>query len=66
MLPQRAALYLLDLNPVYHLLEIVRLPLLGMVPRAANWAVALGLALAGWCAALLLFGRFKRRIAYWL
>ena len=31
-LPQGAVLYLLDLNPTYHLLELVRGPLLGILP----------------------------------
>jgi lipopolysaccharide transport system permease protein len=66
LLPQRTGLYLLDLNPTYHLLEIVRAPLLGQLPTLMNWEVSLGLALIGWCLALAVYGRFKRRIAYWL
>ena len=37
MLPERASLFLLDLNPFYHLLEIVRAPLLGQAPSSLNW-----------------------------
>ena len=66
LLPQRTGLYLLDLNPAYHLLEIVRSPLLGQLPTAMNWQVSLAMALIGWIMALLVYGRFKRRIAYWL
>ncbi|MDM2732973.1 ABC transporter permease [Citrobacter sp. Cy070] len=66
LLPQRAGLYLLDLNPVYHLLEIVRSPLLGQFPSATNWVISLLLALIGWCVAIIVYGRYKRRIAYWL
>ncbi|WP_232232550.1 ABC transporter permease [Cupriavidus sp. amp6] len=65
-LPERASLYLLDLNPIYHVLEIVRSPLLGQVPTALNWSVSLAMALLGWGAAILVYGRYKRRIAYWL
>ncbi|MDP1664045.1 MAG: ABC transporter permease [Methylobacter sp.] len=66
LLPQRAGLYLLDLNPAYHLLEIVRAPLLGQLPPAINWEVSLGLALVGWSLSIMVYGRYKCRIAYWL
>ena len=65
-LPQRAGAYLLDLNPVYHLRTVVRDPLLGTVPSATSWLVAGGLGVVGWCLATLMYGRYKRRIAYWL
>jgi lipopolysaccharide transport system permease protein len=66
LLPQRAALYLLELNPIFHLLEIVRAPLLGQLPSMTNWVVSSILALIGWGLALAIYGRYKRRIAYWL
>lgn len=66
LLPARAAVYLLDSNPMYHLIEIVRAPLLGQTPTLANWGAALGLALAGWIVTICIYDRYKRRIAYWL
>jgi ABC-type polysaccharide/polyol phosphate export permease len=66
LLPQRAGLYLLDLNPIFHLIEIVRAPLLGQFPSMTNWMVSSVLALIGWGLALAIYGRYKRRIAYWL
>lgn len=66
LLPERAGLYLLDLNPAYHLLEIFRSPLLGQLPTTTNWVVSLALALIGWGVTLAVYGRYKRRIAYWL
>lgn len=66
LLPKRAGTYLLDSNPVYHLLEIVRAPLLGYYPTTANWTVSLILAIAGWAVALAVYGRYKHRIAFWL
>ncbi|QIE24852.1 ABC transporter permease [Caballeronia sp. SBC2] len=65
-LPKQAGLYLLDFNPAYHLLEVVRAPLLGELPYAINWQVSCGLAIIGWSIAIALYGRYKRRIAYWL
>jgi lipopolysaccharide transport system permease protein len=66
LLPERAGHLLLDLNPVFHLIEIVRSPLLGQMPTTMSWEVSLTLALTGWIMALAVYGRFKRRIAYWL
>lgn len=66
LLPERASMLLLDLNPFYHLLEIVRAPLLGQAPSDLNWAVSLSMAIIGWLFALAFYGRYKCRIAYWL
>ncbi|MDF4002857.1 ABC transporter permease [Luteibacter sp. PPL552] len=65
-LPQRAGAYLLDLNPVYHVLAVARDPMLGVIPSVLNWSVSGGLAVVGWIAAITMYGRYKRRIAYWL
>jgi lipopolysaccharide transport system permease protein len=58
--------YILVLNPAYHLLEIVRAPLLGQMPTTLNWQVSIALLVVGWTAAAVLFGRYKGRVAYWL
>jgi lipopolysaccharide transport system permease protein len=65
-LPHRAALYLLNLNPCYHLLQLVRLPILGEMPSEFNWGISVAMAIVGWLIALAIYGRYKRRIAYWL
>ncbi len=66
LLPKRAGLYLLDSNPAFHLLEIVRAPLLGHMPTALNWGVASFFGVAGWLVAIMFYNRYKHRIAYWL
>lgn len=66
LLPDRAGMYLLDLNPIYHLLAIVREPLLGGTPTALNWQISIGMAVIGWSVTIAFYGRYKRRIAYWL
>lgn len=65
-IPQRASLYLVDSNPFYHLITIVRSPLLGQAPTTLNWSVSLLFAGCGWIIALLIYARYQRRIAYWL
>jgi ABC-2 type transport system permease protein/lipopolysaccharide transport system permease protein len=56
----------LQLNPLHHLLELVRAPLLGRSPALESWIVASGLALAGSLLTALSFGRHRGRIAYWV
>lgn len=58
--------YLIDLNPLHHLLEVVRAPLLGTVPGWEHWTVSVLLAAGGWWLTFRLFTRFRNRIAYWL
>jgi len=57
---------LMTFNPFYHLVEIVRAPLLGQVPSAENY-IALGLiSMANFLLAAVLFVRFRARISYWV
>lgn len=58
--------WLLDFNPFYHFVEIVRAPLLGHLPEAINWIASIMIALVGWVLTLLFFNRYRRRIPYWL
>ena len=60
------AAILAHINPVFHFIEIVRAPLLGKLPMAESWLVALVTIGLGFAAALLLFQRVSRRIVYWL
>lgn len=55
-----------QLNPLFHVLEVVRAPLLGTTPPAASWAAVCGLSVAGFLVTLLLFSRYRWRIAYWV
>ena len=63
-LPQRVAL--LEWNPFYHFLEVVRSPLLGQAPSFVSWLVVAGVTLGGWVATLCMYCLFRRRIAYWV
>jgi lipopolysaccharide transport system permease protein len=66
MLPGRIGTELLAFNPFYHLLSIVREPLLGNLPSATNWLVSVIMAIVGWVFALVFFDRYRKRIPYWL
>jgi ABC-2 type transport system permease protein/lipopolysaccharide transport system permease protein len=56
----------LNFNPFYHFVELMRAPLLGEAPLALSWWVVLGITVAGWIAAFLLYARYRGRVAYWL
>lgn len=65
-LPPRLAGILLDFSPFYHLLSLMRKPLLGEVPAMESYIVAVALALVGWTFALFFYGRYRWRVPYWL
>ncbi|MEX3894827.1 ABC transporter permease [Paraburkholderia sp. BR10954] len=58
--------FIVDFNPLAHLIELVRAPLIGEWPSATTWGVSVGLAVAGWLLALGLTGRYLKRIPYWV
>jgi lipopolysaccharide transport system permease protein len=60
------AAFIAYVNPAFHLIEIVRAPLLGQVPMMLSWLVALGTLCGGYLVALALFYRVHHRIVYWL
>lgn len=64
MMPGRA--FVLDFNPFYHLVEVVRAPLLGKVPGLGSWLVVLGITVAGGLVAFEFFRRYRWRVAYWV
>jgi lipopolysaccharide transport system permease protein len=63
-LPNRPAFVLF--NPFYHLIEIVRAPLLGEVVPLVSWGLCVGMALAGFGFTAWLYRRAHARIAYWV
>lgn len=56
----------LGLNPLYHFLQILRLPLLGQAPTVENWVVSLLIACLGWMLALAVHRKFSKSIPYWV
>lgn len=55
-----------DVNPLYHLMELIRTPILGGQVGSLTWLVAFGLLAGGLTMTLLLFSRFRARVPYWL
>lgn len=58
--------WVVDVNPFFHVVELVRAPLLGSAPTAMNWIVAVAMAIVGAAFTFALFARYRYRIAYWV
>jgi ABC-type polysaccharide/polyol phosphate export permease len=58
--------WIADVNPFYHMLEIVRGPMLGQAPHLISWEITLGMAVCMFVCACFLFTRYRHRIIYWL
>ena len=56
----------MDLNPFAALLAVARDPLVGHVPSALEYAIAIGILLLGCAIAVPVYGRYRTRIIYWL
>lgn len=63
-LPQRSVL--LEVNLFYHMVEVVRAPLLGKVPELSSWVVVLSALIGGWILTFVVFRYCRRQIAYWV
>lgn len=66
LLPSRAATMILEPNPFFQLLAIVREPLLGSAASPSNYVYSFTLAIFGWIVAIIFFNKYRDRIAYWL
>jgi lipopolysaccharide transport system permease protein len=58
--------YVTDFNPFFHLLEIVRAPLLGSEPSAKSYLAVLFITLINIVITGAFFSRFRSRISYWV
>ena len=57
---------ILEANPLAHLLEIVRQPLLGRAAAAEHWIFSLAFLAGLAVTALILMALFRRRVVFWL
>lgn len=53
-------------NPFTHLIEIVRLPAIGVFPPLKVWLACILMALIGSLLAMWVYGNARTRVAYWL
>lgn len=53
-------------NPLYHLVEVIRTPLLGESPDPVSWIFLVVTAVLGFLVTFAAFSRYRSRIAYWV
>lgn len=58
--------WIAEWNPVYHLIELVRAPMLSGIVPVTSWLFVLAMTTIGFGIALPLFARTRGRIAYWV
>jgi ABC-type polysaccharide/polyol phosphate export permease len=58
--------FIVDYNLLFHLVEVVRSPLMGRAPGWLTWVMVSIAAIFGWALTLYVYARFRRRIPYWL
>ena len=55
-----------DYNPLFHLIQVVRGPLIGELPTLTNWVVAGVTAVLCVGIGIALFAAYRRQISYWI
>lgn len=65
-LPENFREIIVNYNPLFHLMELIRLPLLGEAPMVESFLLGLALLALGSGVAWLVAWRFSWRIVYWL
>ncbi len=58
--------WIVDYNPLYHFLEIVRAPLYGTLPSQTTWIAIAIITVLGWSGTMLVFAKYRSRIPYWV
>ena len=53
-------------NPIYHLIAVVREPLLGKAPELSHWLIVIFITIVGWTLTIQMLARVRQRIVYWL
>ncbi len=57
---------IVEINPLYHYLEIVRAPMIGKEQHLYHWLIVIACTAVGWAATLLLMKKYRSRVAYWV
>jgi ABC-type polysaccharide/polyol phosphate export permease len=55
-----------DANPLYHLVQVLREPLLGVAPQPVTWAIACASAALSLAVGVYFYARYRCRVAFWV
>ncbi|MDQ3402399.1 MAG: ABC transporter permease [Actinomycetota bacterium] len=59
-------LLLVELNPMYHFIQILRAPMIGSEQSWHHWVVVGAFTIGGWALALLAMRNYRARVSYWV
>jgi lipopolysaccharide transport system permease protein len=62
----RTKAWMAEMNPLFHWIEVIRQPLLGHMPSGAHYVWTLGSLSVLGVLVIVMLGRHRDRIAYWL
>jgi ABC-type polysaccharide/polyol phosphate export permease len=62
----KSRIWIVDWNPLYYLMELVRRPLIGEAPPLSFWAIAIGFTILSLAFSFSFFARFRGRVSYWV
>ncbi|SIS22158.1 ABC-2 type transport system permease protein [Williamsia sterculiae] len=57
---------IVEVNPMFHYLEITRGPLLGEHVEFYHWGIVIACTVVGWLGALLVMRNYRARVTYWV
>jgi ABC-type polysaccharide/polyol phosphate export permease len=58
--------FVAEVNPFFHMIQLVRAPLLGEVAEPLSWIVVLGMCIVGYGLAAFALNRASPKLVYWL
>lgn len=56
---------LVHLNPLHHMIDLLRQPLLGLMAKPESWIFCISSAILGWALAYWVFALKRHRLTYW-
>jgi ABC-2 type transport system permease protein len=60
------ALPIIQLNPLFHFIQIVRAPLIGQAVSIYSWIAVFAITIVGWALALVAMRNYRARVSYWV
>lgn len=60
------AYLIVNANPLYHYVALIREPFLGKQPHLISWLVVIFLTVFGWLASMLVLAKQHRKLIFWL
>jgi len=62
----KSSMMIIDLNPIYHLITIIRDPLLGKTPFLNSYYISISMMFIFGFLAMIFSGKYNKRISFWI